>query len=359
LKRILVFLASAVHGLAAVAFQDPLSQPAQASALAPRAALTAMAHAGDRMVAVGQRGIVVFAESKGPMRQWRQASVPVSADLTGVAFASSGEGWAVGHGAVVLHSTDRGATWAKQVDGKQLGEATLAYYESAADKLPAERRKALLEQARRLADEKEAQPLLDVWFKDAKTGYVVGAFNRVFRTNDGGVQWVPLLDRTDNPEELHFYAVRGSGDAVYLAGERGMVWRWDAVRGRFVDVRTPYTGSLFGLIVTPQGVLVYGMRGSLFRTTDGGAQWQRIETGLRAGIVAGDVRPDGEIILVAQSGDAVSSSDGGRSFQRLPLERRELTTGLLAAPDGTLALSGPAGVRDDSAERGQAPSSPR
>lgn len=355
-----VLITIALFSLAAFAYQDPLRQPAEATSLAPRATLVAMAHAGDRMVAVGQRGIVVYAEPGGAKRQWRQASVPVSADLTGVAFANSGEGWAVGHGAVVLHSDDGGATWAKQADGGVLGESVRVYYESLADKIPAAHRLALLDQARRIAEEKETQPLLDVWFKDTKTGYIVGTFNRIFRTDDGGAHWTPLMDRIDNPEELHFYAVRGSGDDVYLAGERGMVWRWDGEKSRFVAVGTSYAGSLFGLIVTPQAVLAYGMRGSLFRTTNRGARWQRIDTGLRGGIVAGDVRANGDIVLVAQSGDAILSRDRGQTFELIPLAHRDMAAGMLADADGDLVLVGPTGVREESVDRSvQASGSPR
>jgi photosystem II stability/assembly factor-like uncharacterized protein len=357
--RYLMFLVGSICSLSVLAYEDPLSLPAEPSVLAARAALTAMARAGDRIVAVGQRGIVIHADSSKPTLQWHQASVPVSTDLTGVAFPTPREGWAVGHGAVVLRSADQGGTWQKLADGNTLGEAALAYYESSAANLSAERRGALLQQARRLAEEKETQPFLDVWFKDAKTGYVVGTFNRIFRTDDGGEHWTPLIDRTDNPEELHFYAVRGSGNELYLAGERGMVWRWDEARSAFIDVRTPYTGSLFGLIVTPQAVLAYGMRGSLYRSTDRGAHWQQIETGLRAGIVAGDLSAGGEIVVVAQSGDAIVSKDGGESFDPLPLARREMASAILEAENGSLVVVGPAGVREEFAGEGQPERSPR
>lgn len=348
----LVLLVGSHFALSAFAYRDPLSVPAEPSTLSSRAALTAMARAGDRIVAVGQRGIVIHADPANPTLKWHQASVPVSVDLTGVAFPTPREGWAVGHGAVVLRSVDQGATWVKLIDGRTLGEAALAYYESSGADLSAERRDVLLEQARRLAEEKETQPLLDVWFKDARSGYVVGTFNRIFRTDDGGEHWTPLIDRTDNPEELHFYAVRGSGDEVYLAGERGMVWRWDEARSAFVDIRTPYTGSLFGLIVTPRAVFAYGMRGSLYRSTDRGAHWQQIDSGLRAGIVAGDLRPGGEIVLVAQSGDAIVSKDGGQTFQPLPLAGREMAAGILAAANGNLVVVGPAGAREEFAGEG-------
>lgn len=347
IKRPIVFVVSSIHCLLALAFQDPLTTSAEMTVLAPKAVLTSMAHAGDRLFAVGQRGIIVYADPKEAELKWRQSSVPVSADLTSVAFPSSRSGWAVGHGAVILHTTDQGSTWVKQTDGKALGESALKYFEASADALDPDRRDAVLGQARRLANEKEAQPLLDVWFKDERTGFVVGTFNRLFRTEDGGAQWLPLIDRIDNPQELHFYAVRGSGNEVFIAGERGMVWRWEDSKARFVAVQTPYDGSLFGLIVTPRVVLAYGMRGSLFKTSDRGRTWKRIDTGLRAGIVAGDVRANGDIVLVAQSGDAIISTDEGEAFRRLPLSHRDVAAGILSISSEALVLAGPGGVREE------------
>jgi len=346
-KLIVTWVAGSLTAFAALAYQDPLVQPAEASALAAQAPLTAMAHAGERLVAVGQRGIVVYAEEQRRPLQWHQAAVPVGADLTGVSFATARDGWAVGHGAVVLHSGDGGITWSKQADGKSLGDSALSFYEAQPGGAEPDRRRATIEQARRLAEERETQPLLDVWFKDAKTGYVVGTFNRIYRTDDGGAHWTPLIDRTDNPEGLHFYAVHGAGSEVYLAGERGMVWRWDETQSRFVVVRTPYEGSLFGVIITPRSVLAYGMRGSLFRSTDRGAHWQRIDTGLRAGIVAGDLRPRGEIVLVALSGDVIVSVDDGASFQAASPSRHQPASAALATADGLLVTAGAAGVHEE------------
>lgn len=342
--RLAIVFASATSGMV-LAYQDPLSQPAETSPLAPRTSLMAATRAGDRLVVVGQRGVILYGEVKAE-NAWRQAAVPVSADLTGVAFPTAKNGWAVGHGGVVLHTDDTGATWVRQVDGKTLGEAALVYYKAQSG--PGS--EGLTKRGERLADEGVSEPLLDVWFRDEKTGYVVGTFNRVFRTDDGGAHWTPLVDRTDNPEELHFYAVRGAGDDVFLAGERGMVWRWDHAKARFISIPTPYTGSLFGLLVTPQAVFAFGMRGHLFRTTDRGGHWESIETGLRAGIVAGSVSSDGTIVLAAQSGDILHSVDGGQTFKPLPLKHRSVVAGVMA--DGKrLVLVGPAGVRVETVDR--------
>jgi photosystem II stability/assembly factor-like uncharacterized protein len=52
-------------------------------------------------------------------------------------------------------------------------------------------------------------------------------------------------------------------------------------RPDLVEGRSPYEGSLFGVIGTaqPNTLLAYGLRGNLFRSTDFGDSWQPIELG--------------------------------------------------------------------------------
>src|SRR5688572_31283560 len=101
-------------------WRDVLDTPAQKSALAPRTLLTGLARAGERVVAVGQRGHALFSDDAG--KSWQQAEVPVSSDLVAVQFPTATAGWAVGHDGVVLHSADAGKTWARQLDGRSLGD---------------------------------------------------------------------------------------------------------------------------------------------------------------------------------------------------------------------------------------------
>ena len=106
--------------VAAAGFQDPLALPAQASAFAHRSLLQGAARAGTRLVAVGQRGHIVHSDDDGA--SWKQASVPVSSDLTAVRFVNENRGWAVGHDGVVLHSADGGRNWTLQLDGRRANQ---------------------------------------------------------------------------------------------------------------------------------------------------------------------------------------------------------------------------------------------
>ncbi|AEI81842.1 glycosyl hydrolase (plasmid) [Cupriavidus necator N-1] len=341
--RVLAICLACALPFTANAFQNPLSLPSKTIPHPDQAPMFAIAQAGSRTVSVGRHGVIAYQDRNG--KAWRQAKVPVSSDLVGVSFVDERMGWAVGHGGVVLHSADGGATWAKQLDGKDAGQAALAYYRKHADDLGPENRDTVLKQAARWAEEATAQPFLDVWFKNESTGYIVGSFNRIMRTDDGGKQWIPLIDKIDNPGELHFYTVRGNGDDVYIAGESGSVWRWDEHKGKFILVKTPYDGSLFGLVLAGRAVLAYGMRGSLFRTFDRGASWEKIKTDVRGGIVAGDVSQTGEIIVASQSGDILRSSDNGGSFARAADPLPTAVAGLLAFPTGAYVTVGPRGVR--------------
>src|SRR5690348_14553614 len=107
---------TALAGMAATGavqgWVDVLDSPALASPLAARGLLNGLASAGDRIVAVGQRGHILWSDDRGA--HWQQAQVPVSSDLVAVAFPSPTQGWAVGHDGVILHSADAGKTWTRQ-----------------------------------------------------------------------------------------------------------------------------------------------------------------------------------------------------------------------------------------------------
>ena len=44
-----------------------------------------------------------------------------------------------------------------------------------------------------------------------------------------------------------------------------------------------YKGTFFGITGKPGVVIVYGLRGNAYRSADGGASWQKIETGISVG----------------------------------------------------------------------------
>ena len=127
-------------------------QLALVSRLAPTSLMLDVVKAGNRIIAVGERGHILLSDDDG--RSWRQASVPTRSTLTAMFFTDAKHGWAVGHDAMILHTSDAGASWNRQ------------YHDPAYE-----------------------APLLDVWFKDSRTGYAVGAYGLFLTTTDGGGSW--------------------------------------------------------------------------------------------------------------------------------------------------------------------------
>jgi photosystem II stability/assembly factor-like uncharacterized protein len=296
------------------AYVDPLDEPARLSPLAERGLVNGLARAGSRVVAVGQRGHILYSDDQGA--HWAQAKVPVSVDLTAVYFADPMLGWAVGHDGVVLHSIDAGASWSRQLDGRKAADG-------------------------------QARPLLDVWFEDARRGMAVGAFGLALCTVDAGATWRSCEADLDNKGGLHLNAIRSVGGAVYIAGEQGLLLKRDA-QGKFAPLASPYKGSFFGVTGNDGTVLAYGLRGNAYASHDGGKSWQKAETGVANGLAAGVALADGSLLLVSQAGQLLESHDRGATFRVHPLERPQSAAAALALPGGRLMVGGARGLQAQS-----------
>lgn len=296
-------------------YVDVLDLPAQMSGLAAKAPLLAVTNAGDRLVTVGQRGHILLSDDNG--QNWQQASVPVSSDLTAVYFPSDRSGWAVGHDGVVLKTEDAGATWTRQIDGREIGELMRAYYEEKLAENPNDERFALLlNESQRMISEGADKPFLDVWFENERNGYVVGAFNLILRTEDGGQNWEPQQHLVENPYGLHLYDIERVADHLFIAGEQGLLLKKDAGEDGFKSLASPYEGSFFGLISTGDGVLLaYGLRGNAYRSLDEGSTWTKVDTGTSTNLTAGAIASHFELFLFTQSGEALVSRNKGKSFK--------------------------------------------
>lgn len=328
--------------VAAHGFQNPQEVAAMDSPLAARSPLIAVTTAGQRVVAVGLRGVIVTSDDGGAT--WQQAAVPVGNDLVGVSFPTPGKGWAVGHGGVVLHSADGGLSWTRQLEGRQAAEIAVGHFTARLDADP--EAEGFLQREQSLVDAGGTQAFLDVLFDSETSGFVVGAFNRIYRTVDGGKSWVPWMDRVDNPQEFHLYSISRIGGQIYLTGEQGMVWKFDPARERFVGIQTPYNGTLFGIVgAGADDLLVFGMRGSLFRGSAAGTHWERIDTGSPAGIVGGVLLPDGQVVLANQAGGVSVSGDRGKVFAPVKAAVPMPYFGIAALGGDRVGLVGSEGVR--------------
>lgn len=280
-------------------------KPAVIAPLAVHSLMLGATRAGDRLVAVGERGHILLSDDLGA--NWRQVPVPVNAALTGVSFIDAKQGWAVGHDAVILHTADGGESWTLQQ-----------------------------------ADPALEQPLLDVLFTDAQHGIAVGAYGLYLETADGGKSWTP---RKVSEDDFHFNAILApTPETRLLVGEAGTLFFSGDAGASWNRLESPYDGSFFdALALGPQSFLIYGLQGNIFRTDDAGASWVKVESGTTAGLMGGALLADGSIMLVGAQGAVLTSRDGGRSFTTTKRADRVALADIVQAADGRIVLLGEAG----------------
>lgn len=303
--------------LAAVAAEEYSVESAKAS----QSLLIGATHAGQRLVVVGDRGHILFSDDQG--KTWTQARVPTRQLLTAVFFLDDRRGWAVGHDAQILASSDGGATWSKQFE-----------------------------------DLSREAPLLDVRFLDPQHGFAVGAYGALLETLDGGQHWQDVAKRLDNPDQLHLNAITQVKDAgLFIVGEQGGMFRSSDAGQSWTKVQGPYEGSLFGVIGTaqPNTLLAYGLRGNLFRSTDFGDSWQPIELKaergpLEFGLASATLLEDGSLVLVGNGGSVLRSQDDGQTFSVRNRADRIALSGVSGLGGGGLLLVGQGGVHLASAD---------
>lgn len=328
-----------------VASKDPFVDPLDAPALSyPRIAgcpVMAAAHAGTRLVAVGMRGLIAVSEDEGST--WKQVGAPVRSDLLALTFPTAMDGWAVGHDGVVLHTADGGRTWARQLDGRMAAATLAAYYKrkiAAGDTAL----QPFLDQLTLNYKAGPSLPLLSVWFRDASHGIAVGPFGMAIATSDGGKTWEPILERFDNPQFLHLNGVFGQGDEVYVAAEQGTVFRLDPASGRFLSVKTGYGGSFFGVTGDQHMLLAFGLRGTVYRSTDEGATWERTPSPLHGAVTGATPLASREaFVLVTAAGEAARYDEQDNKYGVLNIWHPSILTGVLSLDDRVLAVMSLAG----------------
>jgi len=304
--------AAAVNGAMPV---EPIVAPAVRVPQAARAALLASARAGARVVAVGERGVVMLSDDHG--KTFRQArDVPADVTLTSVSFVDEQQGWAVGHWGVVLATRDGGETWALQRKDVQVD-----------------------------------RPLFAVHFFDARNGVAVGLWSLVLVTADAGASWrsvaLPPPEGSKRADLNLLGLFADDSGRVYAAAERGMVLRSDDRGASWTYAATSYKGSFWSGLALPGGVLLAGgLRGSLYRSVDDGRNWARVETGSKSSITAMAVH-EGRVVAVGLDGLVLRSTDAGATFSSEVRTDRAALTGVTMTSGGRTVFLSRQGVVHD------------
>ncbi len=289
-------------------------QPAEITTAATRAMILSAARAGRRIVAVGDHGIVLLSDTDGG--EFRQAaSVPVRSTLTAVFFIDEKTGWAVGHWGIVLRTDDGGERWKVQ-----------------------------------RVDTSVDQPLFSVHFRDKDHGWAVGLWSLLISTDDGGKTWVPLqlpappgAKRADRNLQKIFANRMGT---LFIAAEQGMVLKsYDGENWAYLN--TGYTGTFWtGIVLNNGTLLVGGLRGTIYRSTDDGRTWKESKSD-RNSSITDFAEAGGKVVAAGLDGVLLESVDGGASFRGAQREDRLPHTALCVNGSGKLVKFSKRGVVKD------------
>lgn len=284
-------------------------QPAATGRNVAEALLLEAVRIGERIVAVGERGIVLYSDDDGG--SWKQSAVPVDATLTAVTFADTQHGWITGHDATILATTDGGLTWKVQFRDPELDV-----------------------------------PLLALYFADVNTGIAVGGRGNLFRTTDGGKSWTNEVILTRDEFDGHLFGIgKAESGSLFIASEQGVLFRSDDAGATWQQLTSPYNGSFFGLAFPGRGKIVaYAMIGNVAVSSDNGNSWRMVPTGTDKSLMSGTVMPDGVLVIAGLDGAILVSHDSGETFTSIPQPDRRKVSRLLPTRDGAWLAFGDGGV---------------
>jgi photosystem II stability/assembly factor-like uncharacterized protein len=272
-RRFYLILVGVFCGLAVYAEHHIDVEYAEQMPLASESVLLDVTRAGNRFVAVGERGHVIISDD---LVNWRQAEhVPTRSTLTTV-FSRGKRLWAAGHDAVILTSGDGGETW------------TLLNF-----------------------DPDRQQAVMDIYFTDDEHGVAIGSYGLYMTTDDGGQNW---QDGTVDPEtDYHLNSLLDTGDGRWLiAGEAGYSYRSYDAGQTWEPIDMPYLGSMWGAMQSnDQCVMFFGLRGHVLESCDFGSSWMELETGSEASVSDGAVYKE-TVLLAANSGTLLIRDDSGK-----------------------------------------------
>ena len=341
MKKTLIHLCLAGLSAAALAQSAPpppapqaLDQPGRLSAKAKNSAMLAIARAGERLVAAGERGIILYSDDHG--KNWTQAKTPTSVTLTALRFIDDKRGWTIGHMGIVLNTADGGTTWRKQFDGIQAAQLALETAQASGNE-------KAIHQATYLVTDGPDKPFFDASIDKSGHGFIVGAYNLIFRTTDGGLHWQDWSAHVDNPKNFHLYGIARTHDALTLVGEQGLILRSTDGGQHFAAQSSPYKGSWFGALGTAKGLLVYGLRGNAFLLPSNGGEWQQMQTNTTAAISGASELADGRLLLASQSGELLLEQTG-KKFSPLAMRSSVPLTAVLEDSDRNLVAASLRGV---------------
>ncbi|MGU3781721.1 WD40/YVTN/BNR-like repeat-containing protein [Burkholderia metallica] len=257
--------------------------------------------------------MAAFAQSRGTVADWAAKPAhawpaPTHMMLTDATRAGSRVVAVGDHGIVVL-SDDDGKTW---------------------------------RQARRVP---VAATLSAVAFADARHGWAVGQWGTIVATDDGGETWSTQRIDTSVDQPLFSVLFTSPQDGLAVGLWSLMLQTHDGGK-TWVKVTLPKPPgggkadrNLYHAFADHTGALyISAEQGTVLKSTDGGANWNYLQTGGKGSLWTGVAMPDGRVVVGGLLGSLYQSSDGGASWTAVDSRTRSSITDLVATGDGLIGV---------------------
>lgn len=337
---------------------EPATLIAEPAPLAARSLILDLADGPGRAIAVGERGHILVSEDR---REWRQVeNVPTRSSLTGVAIVGE-RAWAVGHDGVILASTDGGLTWTRQraqpydpalddlhngvplldvwfadeTNGIAIGAYALMLKTSDGGASWTQQTLPAGDAAAAADPEAAAVP--------ADDAAADGAGDEADDSWTFSDEDLALEEETDP----HLNAIARTGDgSLFIVAERGAAYRSTDAGATWQRITLPYQGSMFGVIgYDGRHVLAFGLRGHAFESNDLGDNWTEVETGTELSLMGGAGWAGGGAALVGANGIVLTRSGTGTGLlAHTHPDGVVLSSVLPLAPESELVVAGENGV---------------
>jgi photosystem II stability/assembly factor-like uncharacterized protein len=315
-------------------------------------------------VAAGYQGLIKRTTNEG--ESWVEINSGTSKTLNSIFFSSDQTGFMVGDDGAVIKTTDAGASWSTVLAGT--AEILYdVYFPTPQIGFIVGRNGKILKSTdggntwNDVSNTAIDETLYAVYFKDATNGFIAGANGLVLKTSNGGLSWVPQ----DTPLNLAIYDITANSNGEsYFTGSMGTIMKSNDIGNEytilvsgsnqslsalhFVDKTTGYAvgGSPFdnkGLILKTEDEgdswsqlisfeehlydvffldrdtgYVTGVGGIIYKTTDGGLDWDTLNSNTLANLYSIYFPFPRKGYAVGIGGRITYTSDYGQSWDLIP-----------------------------------------
>jgi photosystem II stability/assembly factor-like uncharacterized protein len=224
--------------------------------------------------AVGNEATILHSEDGG--RTW-ETQAHGTGWLYSVNFPTPMSGWVTGSGGAIWHSEDGGETWPTQTSGTNKGLSTLSFVAPQFVWVVGMEGTILHSDDSGKTWKAEvsgtSKDLVSVYFVTPQLGWVVGSEGLILHTEDGGGTWKSQKSGTqENLGYVIFITLKsgwvvGGGGTILHTEDGGRIWN------RQNSGTVKYLAAI--AFPTPQSGWIVGNHGAILHTNDSGETWNR------------------------------------------------------------------------------------